>query len=69
MSGNKKGKAKAPKTDYLMFCENENCNMPQRVSSFILKTYFSTEIPGVYCIHCNHLNPIPDYLRKIAGDL
>lgn len=69
MAGKNKEKAKQPKTDYLMFCGSEKCSMPQQIPDYILKTYFITEIPGVYCSHCDHLNPIPDYLKKIAGDL
>lgn len=69
MAGKKKVKKIVKKTDYLMFCENDTCHMPQQIPEYILKTYFATEVPGVYCSHCNHLNPVPEYLRKIAGEL
>lgn len=57
----------AKKTKYLMFCDA--CGVPSEIPSYILKTYFATEKPGVYCYNCDHLNPVPDYLRKISGEL
>lgn len=52
---------------YMLFCEK--CGNPQPIKEYIIKTYFVTEVPGVYCRTCDHLNPIPDYLRKIADEL
>jgi hypothetical protein len=58
---------KAEQTNYLLFCSE--CGVPHQIPDYIIKSYFVTEVHGVYCKNCNHQTEIPDYLKKIADHL
>lgn len=55
------------KTDYLLFCDS--CGIPQHVPNYILQTYIAIGVSGVYCKNCDKRIVVPEYLRKIAGEL
>ncbi|WP_177177300.1 hypothetical protein [Bacillus sp. MUM 116] len=54
-------------TDYLLFCSK--CGIPQPIPNYILQAYFISGVDGVYCSNCENKIIIPEYLKKIAGDL
>lgn len=56
-------KKKQKQTEYLLFCNS--CGVPKKIPLHIIKTYFVTEVDGVYCDNCEHKTIIPDYLKKI----
>jgi hypothetical protein len=58
---------KVKKTAYLFFCDE--CGAPQEIPDYILKTYFVSEVEGIYCKNCERKIAIPDYLKKISGEL
>lgn len=60
-------KNKKKSTDYLLFCDS--CGVPDKIPAYILKTYFVTEVDGVYCKNCECKTIIPDYLKDIAKEL
>lgn len=64
----KKKPVQTKKTEYLMFCGN--CGFPQVVPIKFVKDYFpKPNVNGINCIHCYHLNTIPEHLKKLSDDL
>lgn len=58
----------AEKTEYLAFCEK--CGVPKVVPIHVIRSYWLLPVVDKhYCSHCDHPNPIPDYLRKIGNEL
>lgn len=58
------------RTKYLAFCGK--CGNPQIIPEYILQTYWNlSAVNGYYCENdsCQHLNEIPEHLRKIIKDL
>ncbi|MEH7375696.1 MULTISPECIES: hypothetical protein [Bacillaceae] len=55
------------KTRYLLFCNK--CGIPQLIPKYILQAYFISGVNGVYCSNCENHTIIPEYLKKIAGEL
>lgn len=55
------------KTEYLMFCDQ--CGLPQIIPTYILQAYIASGVTGVYCSNCAKRITVPEYLRKIAGEL
>jgi hypothetical protein len=58
---------KKKQTDYVLFCGS--CGVPEKIPAYIMKTYFVTEVDGVYCKNCECKTVIPEYLKKIAKEL
>lgn len=55
------------KTEYLLFCSK--CGIPQPIPNYILQAYIMSGVGWVYCRNCEMKIEIPEYIRKIAGEL
>lgn len=53
-------------TKYLLFCEH--CGTPQHIPQYILHTYIRNGV-GTFCKNCEKQVIVPEYLKKIAGEL
>lgn len=53
---------------YLMFCDK--CGLSKEIPLHIVKNVLPLRaVIGLYCDNCEHLNPIPEHLRKITDEL
>lgn len=56
------------KVNFLFFCEK--CGNPNRIPKAVMIDYIpNPAVAAMYCRKCFHRNMIPDYMRKISGDL
>jgi hypothetical protein len=55
------------KNGYLLFCSE--CGVPQPITKVILQANIDNGDGKIKCCNCDNEILIPDYLKKIAGDL